>query len=265
MSRAGSSFALQLSNVSLRFDQTEVLRNINWQVATDERWVILGRNGSGKTSLARIAALTLHPSSGRVFVLGEELGRVDVRQHRRRIGAVSAAVATSLRPDITAKDAVMSALNGALEPWWHHYSDADHEKALAALRRFGLEAQANQPFRTLSSGERQRMLLARGLICDPGLLLLDEPTSGLDLGAREELLSDLADLATGPDTPPLVLITHHVEEIPLGFTHLLLLREGQITAAGPMGETLNSENLSHCFDLNIKVENHDGRYAARAF
>lgn len=259
-----TQLALALVDVNLRFDEHHVLKAISWEVANNERWVILGRNGSGKTSLARIAALSLHPSSGRVLVLGEELGKVDVRDHRRKIGVASSAVEHSLRPDITAKDAVMSALRGALEPWWHTYSDADHQKALDALSAFGLGDQADQPFRTLSSGERQRMLLARALICDPGLLLLDEPTSGLDLGAREELLQDLSRLARATATPPMVLITHHVEEIPVGFTHLLLLRNGSITAAGPIEETLTSENLSKCFGLEIEVQNMAGRYTARA-
>jgi iron complex transport system ATP-binding protein len=226
--------------------------------------VVLGPNGGGKTTLVRVATLGLHPSQGEVTVLGGTLGRIDVRDHRRRIGVVSAAVADALRPGITAADAVMSARHAALEPWWHDYDARDRDRAVSLLERFGIGHLADRTFGTLSSGERQRTLLARAVMTEPDLLVFDEPAAGLDLGARERLVSDLGLLATDAASPPTILVTHHVEEIPAGFTHLLLLRDGAIHAAGPLGETLTGEHLSGCFGLDLEVRRDGQRWWARA-
>jgi iron complex transport system ATP-binding protein len=256
--------ALRLDGVSVRFDDRTVLHPLSWAVHPGERWVVLGRNGSGKSTLLRVASLTLHPSTGTVDVLGERLGRTDVRVLRRRIGMASAALADRLRPGVAALDVVVTARHAALETWWHEYTDTDRAKATELLDRFGVGDRAAQPFGTLSSGERQRVLLARTLMTEPGLVLLDEPTAGLDLGGREELVTALAALAADPASPPAVLVTHHVEEIPPGFTHALLLREGEIHAAGPLAETLTTESLSSCFDLRLVLERHGHRWTARA-
>jgi iron complex transport system ATP-binding protein len=241
-----------------------ILDQVDWAVGPGERWVVLGPNGSGKTTLLRVAGLWLHASRGEVEVLGERLGRVDVRRHRRHIGFVSAAMADLLRPTIVVAQAVMAARNGALETWWHDYDGTDRAAAMALLERTGAAHAADQPFGTLSSGERQRVLLARALLTDPGLLLLDEPMAGLDLGGREGLVGTLAELASSPDTPPTVLVTHHVEEVPPGFTHGLLLRDTQIVRAGPLEEVLTAEHLSDTFGLPLGLGRDGDRWWSRA-
>lgn len=256
--------ALRLDGVGLAVEGRRILHDISWTIRPDERWVVLGRNGSGKTSLLAIAALYRHPTEGVVEVLGERLGRTDVRRLRTRIGVASATMADLLRPGLTARDVVMTAKHAALEPWWHDYDDADRARALALLGRLGCASLAEQPFGTLSSGERQRVQLARTLMADPRLLLLDEPTAGLDLGGREDLVIRLGDLAADPTTPPIALVTHHVEEIPPSFGHALLLRDGRIQAAGPIAEVLTDEALSTCFGLDLRVECRGSRWTARA-
>lgn len=255
---------LRLEGVGLVLDGQRVLAAVDWTVRPGERWVVLGRNGSGKTSLLRIASLYQHPSVGTVEVLGEVLGRTDVRRLRTRIGVASAALADLLRPGLTALDVVVTAKHAALEPWWHTYDDADRERARGLLARVGLDGVAEQRFGTLSSGERQRTQLARTLMADPGLLLLDEPTAGLDLGGREDLVRRLGALASDPATPPTVLVTHHVEEIPPGFGHVLLLRDGEVQAAGPIDDVLRADALSACFGLPLELDRHGDRWTARA-
>ncbi|MEO7555371.1 MAG: ATP-binding cassette domain-containing protein [Acidimicrobiales bacterium] len=254
--------ALRLRAVRLVRDDQVILDGIDWEVARDERWVILGANGSGKTTVVRIASLYLHPSSGSVEVLGATLGRVDVRSHRRRIGVVSSSFADLLRPQLPAVDVVMTAKHAALEPWWHHYDAADRERAFALLDRFGCSGLAARPFLTLSSGERQRVQLARSLMGAPGLLLLDEPAAGLDLGGREDLVRRLAGLAADPTAPATVLVTHHVEEIPDGYDHVLLLRSGRVLAAGAIDEVLTADALSACFGVSLQLERRSGRWWA---
>jgi iron complex transport system ATP-binding protein len=257
--------ALQLTNVGLTRDETMILRDINWTVGDGERWIVLGANGSGKTSLVRIASLYLHPSTGTVDVLGQRLGRVDVRRHRRRIGVVSASFADLLRPGLTATEIVMTAKNAALEPWWHTYDRADRTRAAELLDRLGCASLADHPFATLSSGERQRVQLARTLMTDPGLLLLDEPSASLDLGGREDLVRRLSALAADPATPAMILVTHHVDEIPAGYDHVLLLRDGRVLAAGAIGEVLTSASLSDCFGIDVTLERRKGRWSAFAY
>ncbi len=256
--------ALELHGVEVRIDGRTILDGIDWEVAPTERWVVMGPNGSGKTTLMRVATMSMHPSRGTVEVLGSALGTVDVRRHRGQIGVISASVANALRPGITALDAVMSAINGALEIWWHTYDDHDRQRAMNFLERFGVGALADNAFGTLSSGERQRALLARALITEPKLVVLDEPAAGLDLGGREELLARLETLALDGGAPPQILVTHHVEEIPRGFTHVLLLRAGGVVAQGPLQSTLSSAALSDCFGLPVEVGHVDGRWWARA-
>jgi iron complex transport system ATP-binding protein len=255
---------LSLRGASLVRDGRELLADVDWTVLPRERWVVLGPNGSGKTTLLRIASLWLHPSRGTVRVLGEELGRTDVRPLRARVGVASAALADRLRVDLTVDDVVVTGRRGALEPWWHTYDDADRAAAAGALRRLGADHLSGRLFGTLSSGERQRVQLARTLAGDPELLLLDEPSAGLDLGAREDLLARLGALAADPATAPTVLVTHHVEEIPTGFTHALLLRAGRVVAAGPIGPTLTAANLGEAFGIPVRLAADDGRWRAWA-
>lgn len=255
---------LELRHVGHRRDDRAILRDVSWTVCPGERWVVLGPNGSGKTTLLRIASLWLHPSSGSVRVLGEELGRTDVRPLRARVGVVSAALADRLRIDLTVADVVVTSRRGALEPWWHSYDDHDRARASEALERVGAAHLGDRLFGTLSSGERQRVQLARTLAADPELLLLDEPSAGLDLGGREDLVARLAALAADPATAPTVLVTHHVEEIPPGFTHALLLRDAQVVAAGPITATLTAPMLSRTFGLPVELAAEGGRWRAWA-
>ena len=256
--------AVELRGVTRVEDGSEILRGIDWSVHSGERWVVLGRNGCGKTTLMRIVSLYLHPTRGTVNVLGNVLGRSDIRRARERIGWSSASFADMLRPQLSATEIVMTARNAALEPWWHTYSDDDRARARGLLERVGIGALADRAFATCSSGERQRVLLARTLMNDPGLILLDEPTAALDLAGREQLIVTLDDLAVDPTTPPVVLVTHHVEEIPPAFTHVLLLHGGRALAQGPIEETLTEANLSACFGIDVAMERRDGRYAAWA-
>jgi iron complex transport system ATP-binding protein len=253
---------LVLRGVSLVRDAATLLDDVSWTVEASDRWVVLGANGSGKTTLLRIASLYLHPSRGQVWVLGGELGRVDVRRLRTRIGLASPAFGALLRPELLAVDVVMTARNAALEPWWHTYDDDDRQRALALLARFGVRHGADRAVSTLSSGERQRVLLARAFSGDPGLVLLDEPTAGLDLAGREELVAALGAAAVDPDGPPTVLVTHHVEEIPVGTTHVLLVRAGRIVGSGPIDEVLTADALSTTFGLPLELDRRGERWTA---
>jgi len=255
--------ALELVGVAVERDERALLDGIDWAVQPDERWVVLGPNGCGKTTLLRIASLYLHPSRGTVRVLGEELGRCDVRTLRARIGLVSQAFADLLRADLSAREVVVTARYGALEPWWHTYTAEDQERAIGLLDRLGVRSLAERRFGTLSSGERQRVQLARTLMTDPGLLLLDEPAAGLDIAARDDLVGRLGDIATDPATPPTILVTHHVEEIADGFTHALLMRQGKVITAGPVADVVGETSLSDCFGVPVVLEQHGPRWTAR--
>jgi iron complex transport system ATP-binding protein len=255
--------ALACRDVSLDIDGTRILDRVSWEIHAGEHWVVLGPNGAGKTTLLRIAALYLHPTTGTVDVLGQRLGRTDVRTLRERIAFSSPALAARLEPSMTATEVVMTARYAALAPWWHRYTDADRARAGSLLERFHCASVAEHKFPTLSAGERQRVLLARTLMNEPDIVLFDEPTAGLDLGGREELVADLTAWARDPDRPPLVLVTHHLEEIPPGFTHALVLAHGRVAACGPIGETVTSAVLSSAFELPLEVEARDGRFAAR--
>lgn len=256
--------ALALRDVSLVRETKRLLDHVSWEVRPHERWVVLGRNGSGKTSLVRLASLYLHPSSGEVEVLSQILGRCDVRELRTRIGVASSSFSQQLRPQLTATEVVMTAKHAALEPWWHRYDDADRARAVAQLDRLRVGHLAERELGTLSSGEQQRVLLARTLMTDPGLILLDEPTAGLDLGGREELVASLTVLASDPAAPPIIQVTHHVDEIPPGFTHVLMLQAGRVLAAGPLETTLTAEALSTCFEVPLHLERRGRRYGAWA-
>jgi len=240
---------------------SDLVRGVTWQVELDERWVVLGPNGAGKTTLLRLAAGRLHPTAGTVDVLGERLGRVDVRELRMRVGLTSA---EAVPPEETVLDVVLTASWSVVGRFTERYDHLDVARAHALLDQFGMAQLAKRTYGTLSEGERKRTQIARALMTDPELLLLDEPAAGLDLGAREDLVRRLADLAADPDAPALVLVTHHVEEIPPGFTHALLMRSGGVVAQGLLPDVLTDANLSETFGLPLLVTEADGRYTARA-
>jgi iron complex transport system ATP-binding protein len=254
---------LQLTNVSFVRDERTILAPLDWRVAAGERWLVLGANGSGKTTLLRIAGLYEHPSTGEVDVLGERLGRTDVRVLRRRVGYLSAALAGQFRPQLRCLDVVMTARYAALEPWWHRYTTADEARATECLDRMGVAWLAERSLSTVSSGEQQRVLLARTLMNEPGIVLLDEPSARLDLAGREQLVEALSELTLDPNAPPLVLVTHHLDEVPPGMTHVLMLRDGEVVARGPIDTTLTADAISACFGLPLHLERRaDGRYSA---
>jgi iron complex transport system ATP-binding protein len=253
---------INVADATVTRDRSDLLRSVSWQVELDERWVILGPNGAGKTTLLNLAGARLYPTRGEVHVLGERLGRVNVNELRTRIGFSSAAL--SLPPDETVHDIVLTASWSVVGRFRESYHRLDEARAMELLDQFGVAGLAQRRYGTLSEGERKRVQIARALMTDPELLLLDEPAAGLDLGAREDLVRRLADLAQDPDAPALVLVTHHVEEIPPGFGHALLLRGGSVTAQGLLAETVTADHLSKTFDLPLDLSYVDGRFAARA-
>ena len=261
---SGSLIGLRGVGVSFDAKQTWALLHLSLAVRPGERWVVLGPNGCGKTTLVQLITGYLHPTVGDLSLLGARLGRgVDWRVLRTRLGVVSAAFAKMVRPELLAADVVMTAKYAALEPWWHEYSQEDRDRALRLLDAGGFAYLATRPFGVLSEGERQQVQLARSLMTNPDLLVLDEPAAGLDLGARERLVARIAAIAADPALPAAVLITHHVEEIPPGFTHALLLRDGQTVASGPIQETLQSSSVSDAFGVDVRLNYEDGRFAAR--
>lgn len=255
---------LDLRGVARTIDGTQIVRDVNWAVRPGEHWVILGPNGSGKTTVAKIAALRLHPTVGEVEVLGSVLGRTDIRPLMGRVGYASAALADQLRPDLLVHDVVMTAKHGALEPWWHTYDDADRDQASESLKRAGVEHLRAKRFGVCSSGEKQRVLIARALMTNPALVLLDEPTAALDLGGREAFVETLDRLAEHPDAAPIVLITHHVDEIASCFTHALLMAEGTPVESGPLEEVLTESNLRRTFGMDLRLERRHDRWWAWA-
>jgi|SRR5690625_1226155 len=255
---------LNLQGVGLRRGTTTILDSVDWTVQEGERWVVLGRNGAGKTTLLQIASGRMHPSSGTADVLGERLGRVDVFELRPRVGFSSASLADRIPGGERVRDVVLTAAYGVTGRWREDYADVDLERASDLLEAFDVARFADRTFGTLSEGERKRVQIARSLMTDPEILVLDEPAAGLDLGGREELVAALAELAGDHRSPVLVLVTHHVEEIPPGFTHVLLLRDGKVHAAGPRDEALTAENLSGAFGLELELERRGDRWTARA-
>jgi iron complex transport system ATP-binding protein len=260
---ADPDLLIDLHDVSLRRDGRALVGPLSWSVELDERWVIIGPNGAGKTSLLNIAAAAEHPSSGVAYVLGERLGRVDSSELRTRVGLSSSALVGRVPGHETVRDLVVSAGYAVLGRWRERYEDIDYGRAAELLEGLGAEHLADRRYETLSEGERKRVLIARALMTDPELLLLDEPAAGLDLGGREELVARLADLAADPNAPALVMVTHHVEEIPPGFSHAMLLSEGRVVVAGLLADVLTAENVSAAFGQSIVVSTIEGRYFAR--
>jgi iron complex transport system ATP-binding protein len=252
-----------MTGVSVRRGSNHLLSGLEWSVELDERWVVLGPNGAGKTTLLRIASAELHPTSGVVHILGERLGRTDVFELRPRIGLSSSALAGRVPNEENVLDVVVSAGYAVLGRWRENYDKLDTNRAAALLSSMGIGHLADRTFGTLSEGERKRALIARALMTDPEMLLLDEPAAGLDLGGREDLVARLSELAMDPDAPATVLVTHHVEEIPPGFTHALLLRDGQVTAQGLLDDVITEDNLSATFGQKLILQRSGERFFAR--
>jgi iron complex transport system ATP-binding protein len=258
------SDVLELAGVTVVRGGSTLLDSVDWSVSEGERWVVLGPNGAGKTTLLQIAAARMHPTSGVAGVLGEVMGTVDVFELRPRIGLASSSLSEHLPTRERVADVVVTASYGVTGRWREAYDDLDHERAAELLRVLGVEHLADRTFGTLSEGERKRVQIARALMTDPELMLLDEPAAGLDLGGREDLVRRLGVIAENIYAPALVLVTHHVEEIPPGFTDVLLLRAGRVVAAGPLELTLTQENLEATFGLPLVLEHYGDRWSARA-
>ncbi|PZS25671.1 MAG: iron ABC transporter ATP-binding protein [Pseudonocardiales bacterium] len=255
---------LQFVDVTVRRGPKKLLDRVTWTVEEDERWAVLGPNGAGKTTLLQIAAAVMHPTEGAAYVFGERLGTVDVFELRPRIGLASASLAQRIPNGERVLDVVVSASHSVLGRWREAYGRLDVRRAVKLLERVGIGDLGDRTFGTLSEGERQRVQIARALMTDPELLLLDEPAAGMDLGGREDLLRRLTRFADDPDAPASVLVTHHVEELPPGISHVLLLRDGAVVAAGLVRDVLTDAHLSATFGLALHVERRKGRWYARA-
>ena len=258
------SRVIDINNVSVIRDGRPILNNIDWQVDANQRWVIIGPNGAGKTTLLRVASAQIHPTAGQASVLGELLGRVNVFELRTRIGFASNALSVHIPNSETVLDAVMTATYAVTGRWNEKYEDIDERRARRVLAEWHLEHLADRAFGTLSDGERKRTQIARAVMPDPELLLLDEPVASLDLAAREQTIKILGSYASAPAAPAMIMVTHHLEEIPPGFTHALILNDGQIFAAGEIHHTLTSEKISEAFGYGLILEYSDGRYRVRS-
>jgi len=257
-----TDLVVRMDGVGVRRGATTLLDRVDWRVELDEKWVVLGPNGAGKTTLLRLAATELHPTCGTVHILGERLGRTDVFELRPRIGFSSASLAGRIPGDEIVSDLVVSAGYAVLGRWRERYEYLDKARATGLLAALGVGGMAGRRYGTLSEGERKRVLIARALMTDPELLLLDEPAAGLDLGGREDLLDRLATLAIDPDSPATVLVTHHVEEIPPGFTHAMLMRAGAVVAQGLLDAVLTEGNLAKTFGADLVLQRSGDRFFA---
>jgi iron complex transport system ATP-binding protein len=255
--------AFELSKVSVVRPPKTLLNDVSWTVNEGERWVVLGPNGAGKTTLMQVVGTYMHPTTGTATILDEQLGHVDVFEIRPRIGHTSTQVADHIPPGEAVGDVIVSAAHAVTGRWIEQYDATDVARAGQIMGEWGIAALSKRTFGTLSEGERKRVLIARALMTDPELLLLDEPAAGLDLGAREDLMASLQVLSESDEAPVLVMVSHHVEEIPPGFTHVLMLRDGSVVAQGPIEQTLTAENLSRTFGQRITLDHSGGRWAAR--
>ena len=258
-----TSEVIALEGVSVVRKGQYLLRDVNWVVHDHERWVVLGPNGAGKTTMLQVASTYLGPTRGTVRLLGEVFGKVDVRTLRERVGYAGPAPAELVRPDLPALDVVVTGKHASfVDKRWHEYDEGDIHYARQQLDRLRVGHLAARLYGTLSTGERQRVLIARSLMTHPELLLLDEAMTGLDLGARERLVASLSDLAADPESPAVVLVTHHVEEIPPGFSHILMMSSGGVLSSGPMEAALSAKSLSECFGQDLRLERVGRRFHA---
>jgi len=254
----------QLEGVSIVRSGAHLLDWIDLSIGETDRWVVIGPNGAGKTTMLQVLAAQLHPTEGTAHLLGETLGAVDVFELRPRIGVASAALADRIPKSERVTDVVISAAYAVMGRWREEYDELDQDRADDLMHRLRVDHLADRTFGTLSEGERKRVQIARALMTDPELLLLDEPAAGLDLAGREALVGTLSELCSDPNAPATVLVTHHVEEIPLGITHALLLKQGRVVASGPIEQTITAGLMSYTFDLPLEISRVNGRWAARA-
>ena len=259
-----SSSVLTLNEVSVRRGDRVILGPINFAINHGERWVVLGPNGAGKSTLLQILATKIFPTKGTVTVLDKEMGKVDLFELRTRIGLCGSVIADDIPVDETVKDVVLTAAYAILGRWNESYDLWDESRAMALLTNFGVRELGDRLYGTLSEGEKKWVQISRALMTDPELLLLDEPAAGLDLGGREDLLRRFANFAADPMAPATILVTHHIEEIPVGTTHALLIKDGSIAVSGPIDQVITSEHVSAVFGTSISVTPESGRFFARA-
>ena len=258
------SRVIDLNNITVVRENRSILNNVDWQVEPSQRWVIVGPNGAGKTTLLRVAAAQIHPTHGQATILGNRLGEINVFELRTRIGFASTALAAHIPNSESVLNAVMTASYGVTGRWNEKYEDIDERRARRVLAEWQLSDLADRAVGTLSDGERKRVQIARAVMPDPEILLLDEPVASLDLAAREQTIDIIGEYASHPSAPAMIMVTHHLEEIPEGFTHAMLINDGQVFAAGEIHSTLTSEKVSEVFSYNLKVQFEDGRFRVRA-
>ncbi len=259
-----ANIVLSLSGVMVRREEKIILGPVDFSVSEGERWVILGPNGAGKSTLLKLLAAMSFPTQGIVEILGEILGKVDVFELRPRIGFCSSALVETIPEDELVRDVVLTAAYAIMGRWKEEYDLWDESRAIALLTTFGVRNLGDRRFGTLSEGERKRVQICRALMADPEVLLLDEPAAGLDLGGREDILSRFANFSRDSQAPVTILVTHHIEEIPEGTTHALLMKDGLIAVSGPVDEVITSEHVSEVFGLQVSVQKENGRFFARA-
>lgn len=255
---------IKVSDVTVRRGRSRLLDHVSWSVDESDRWVIIGPNGAGKTTLVQLISARIFPTTGQVRLLDETMGRVDVFDLRPRIGVASAILETQIPDSERVRNVVMSASYAIFGRWNENYTQIDFVRAEELMTQLGVDVLAERTYGTLSEGEKQRTQIARALMTDPEILILDEPTAGLDLAGRELLLATLTQIALDPTSPCSVMVTHHVEEIPIGVTHGLFLKQGRVVAAGPLREVMTDDVLTRTFDLPLKVSEVDGRWRAQA-
>jgi iron complex transport system ATP-binding protein len=258
------SNVISLQNLSVVRGGVAILDQVSFEASSDQRWVILGPNGAGKTTLLRVCAAQIHPTSGSAVILDQRLGEVNVFELRTRIGFASSALANQIPNSETVLNAVMTASYGVTGRWKEVYDSVDERRAKRVLGEWELESFADRLFGTLSDGERKRVQIARAIMTDPEILLLDEPVASLDLAAREQTLRLLGGYALSSTAPAMAMVTHHLEEIPAGFTHALLVQDGKILARGEIGATITSASISEAFRFPLTVNYHNGRFSAVA-